>query len=141
MDLIERSCPLAERAATEAMRLMALQRESVDGQQPCSQVSAFLMEMANSMGAVRSHLAEVLMAQGYQDLSGQIIRGVMTLIQELELALTELLRIVGPQRATSGAVADATTAQGPMVPGIPQPTAVSDQEDVDALLLKLGVCP
>jgi chemotaxis protein CheZ len=144
MDLIERSCPLAERASAEATRLMALQSECVDGQQRGPQLSAFLTEMATSMGAVRSNLAEVLMVQGYQDLSGQIIRGVMKLIQELELALTELLRIAGPEKIETGktaasAVDDLATSQGPVVPGIPQPTAVSDQQDVDALLLKLGV--
>ena len=57
---------------------------------------AFLKQAGTSMAAVRSNLAEVLLAQGYQDLSGQIIGGVMTLVDELEEALGELVRIAGP---------------------------------------------
>jgi len=38
-------------------------------------------------------LTDVLLAQGYQDLSGQIIRNVMQLVDELELALVDLVRI------------------------------------------------
>ena len=45
------------------------------------------------MDKVRSNLTEVLMAQGYQDLSGQIIRGVMKLVAELETALVDLVRL------------------------------------------------
>jgi len=93
------------------------------------------------MAAVRSNLAEVLLAQGYQDLSGQIIRGVMTLVGEVEQALGELLRICGPvtdcdTHAGSGAAA---RVHGPVVPGVDHEPAVGGQQDVDALLSDLGV--
>ena len=45
------------------------------------------------MGKVRANLSEVLLAQGYQDLTGQIIRGVMKLVGELEIALADLVRL------------------------------------------------
>jgi len=45
------------------------------------------------MKTVRARLTDVLLAQGYQDLSGQIIRNVMQLVDELELALVDLVRI------------------------------------------------
>ena len=72
------------------------------------------------MAAVRSNLAEVLLTQGYQDLSGQIIRGVMTLVDELEEALGELVRIAGRAgwRVAAGAMPSNRRGHGPMVPGI-----------------------
>jgi chemotaxis protein CheZ len=99
------------------------------------------------MSTVKSNLAEVLITQGYQDLSGQIIRGVMTLIQELESALAELQRIVGPgsvagisaESVAANEVVDVSAGFGPHVPGIERRSAVNDQSDVDALMSQMGV--
>jgi chemotaxis protein CheZ len=139
MDLVERSCPLADHATNEAERLMQLPQQGVAAAQMMPQLAAFVTLVATSIGAVRSNLAEVLIAQGYQDLSGQIIRGVMKLIQELELALDELLRIAGPGTLEAAARPSTLADQGPVVPGIPQPSAVAGQQDVDALLSQMGV--
>ena len=93
------------------------------------------------MAAVRSNLAEVLLAQGYQDLSGQIIRGVMTLVDELQEALGELVRIAGPveDAASCSSESGSVRGHGPVVPGIDHGQAVSGQQDVDALLSDLGM--
>ena len=144
MELVERSTPLADHASREAERLIALQQQGTLAQNLVPQLTAFVTLTAASMGAVRNNLAEVLLAQGYQDLSGQIIRGVMKLIQELEVALSELMRVTGPEVAAAQAAHAAHAAhcageQGPLVPGIPQNDAVGGQQDVDALLSQLGV--
>jgi len=85
----------------------------------------------------------VLLAQGYQDLSGQIIRGVMTLVEQLEEALGELVRIAGADREGDGAArtpaGNTLRGDGPAVPGIDHAHAVSGQQDVDALLSDLGM--
>jgi chemotaxis protein CheZ len=138
LDLVERSCPLVDYSSAEAERLIALQQQGAAAPQMMPLLSAFVTLIASSIGTVRSNLAEVLLAQGYQDLSGQIIRGVMKLIQELELALGELLRIAGPETKEAASSQNPAVA-GPVVPGIPQPTAVAGQKDVDALLSQLGV--
>jgi chemotaxis protein CheZ len=91
--------------------------------------------------AVRANLAEVVLAQGYQDLTGQIIRGVITLVTELERALAELVRLSGGAVRESPAAAQEPSdsrGHGPAVPGVSHNT-VSDQEDVDALLSGLGM--
>jgi chemotaxis protein CheZ len=132
LDLVERSAPLAEHAAHEAERLLSLPSNE-------AQIPAFLTLMATDMSSVKRNLAEVLITQGYQDLSGQIIRGVMKLIQELELALSELLRIVGPEEALQDAAPNTCAAGGPEIPGIERHNAVGDQSDVDALLSQMGV--
>ena len=110
------------------------------------------------MASVRGSLSEVLIAQGYQDLSGQIIRGVMNLVAELESALGQLVRLAGNPGAIESPAAPAAPAaangahaapaernhqgngHGPVVPGIGhQAAAVSGQQDVDALLAALGM--
>jgi chemotaxis protein CheZ len=139
MDLVERSAPLADHATHEAERLIGLQQQGSTAQQLAPQLTAFVTLIAASMGAVRSNLGEVLITQGYQDLSGQIIRGVMKLIQELEVALAELLRIAGPENGADGAEAYAKGTAGPEVPGVDHGITVSGQQDVDALLSELGV--
>ncbi len=139
MDLVDRCCPLADQIAHEAERLAALHARPETAHKLKPQLAAFLRQTATSMTAVRSNLAEVLLTQGYQDLSGQIIRGVMTLVDELEAALGELVRIGGCAIEPEGCGRDCRRGHGPIVPGISHGSAVSGQQDVDALLLDLGM--
>lgn len=141
MDLVEQCCPLADRTAHEAERLIVAQEAERSSPSLQLQITAFLKQTGTSMAAVRSSLAEVLLTQGYQDLSGQIIRGVMTLVDELEQALGELARLAGHDteavaRRSSG---ERPASRGPVVPGVNQAHAVSGQQDVDALLSDLGM--
>jgi len=138
LDLVERSAPLAEHAAQEAQRLIGL-RCGLDSTSYEEQLPAFLTLIATSMSTVKSNLSEVLITQGYQDLSGQIIGSVMKLIQELESALSELLRIVGPEEVSPGAQVNPRAGQGPQIPGLQRHGAMDDQKDVDALLSQMGV--
>jgi len=150
MDLVEQCCPLAIQIAEQAERLISLQQaqaaqEAASPDTLHGQLAAFLKQAGTSMAAVRSNLSEVLLTQGYQDLSGQIIRSVMTLVDELELALGDLVRMAGADPAAGAAsVGRPDTGgdgrgHGPAVPGISHGAAVSGQQDVDALLSDLGM--
>ena len=97
-------------------------------------------QQAEALAGIRSRLAEMTAAQGYQDLSGQIIRGVMKLVSELEIALVDLVRLAQTGSKTTRRVSDETRRGfGPAIPGIDANRAMSDQQDVDALLSGLGV--
>lgn len=149
MDLVEQSGPLAERTAQQAQDIVGLWKrfrsreiDVAEFRDMTVRMDAFLLSAHADMDKVRSNLAEVVMAQGYQDLSGQIIRGVMKLVGELEIALVELVRLskIGGTRTREGGNLDETRrGYGPVVPGISHGPAVSDQEDVDALLSDLGM--
>jgi chemotaxis protein CheZ len=149
MDLVEQSGPLAERTSQQADDIVVLWKRfrsrdiDVAGfRDMLVRMDAFLESARTDMDKVRGNLAEVVLAQGYQDLSGQIIRGVMKLVGELEIALTELVRLskndIGRPRGV-GITDETRRGYGPMVPGISHGPAVSDQEDVDALLSGLGM--
>ncbi|MGH8143347.1 MAG: protein phosphatase CheZ [Steroidobacteraceae bacterium] len=134
MDLVEQCSPRAERTLREAERLLGTHPAG----EPAAAVTAFLQQAAADMTAVRAGLLEMRLAQGYQDLSGQIIRSVMDLVDQLERALGELVRLadygdaVKTESSTRG-------LRGPVVPGIDHGDAVGGQQDVDALLANLGM--
>jgi chemotaxis protein CheZ len=91
------------------------------------------------MKGLRTRLSEVLLAQEFQDLSGQILRSVITLVDELEVALGDLVHI-GNLPGPGAEIPKQSAAQGcgPVVPGVAHGATVSGQQDVDAMLSGLG---
>ena len=149
MDLVEQSGPLADRTAKQAagiheiwQRFRQRNIQVEEFQKLVLQMDTFLDAARGDMEKVRGNLAEVLLAQGYQDLSGQIIRGVMKLVGELEVALVELVRL---SKTGAGATSNKRQLEetrrgfGPVIPGINNGPAVSGQSDVDSLLAGLGM--
>jgi chemotaxis protein CheZ len=147
LDLVEQSGPLAERTARSASELaepwQRFRERKIaveDFHRMVRDMDAFLQAACTDMDKVRDNLSEVLLAQGYQDLSGQIIRGVMKLVTELEIALADLVRLSKSGARTVRPVSDETRRGfGPPIPGIDSGPSVSGQQDVDALLSGLGV--
>lgn len=151
LDLVEQSGPLAERTAQEASFLMETfethrTRSVVSTAEGTAQpaellksVERFLPIARSNSELIRRNLADVLLAQGYQDLTGQIIRSVMKLVEELEAALANLARLSGDvvEHATMGE--SSASGQGPTVPGVTKGDVASGQTDVDALLSGLGM--
>lgn len=147
LDLVEQSGPLAERTARSAKDLMESWQQFRDRKIAVEDfhrmvrgMDTFLNAATDDMNKVRENLSQVLLAQGYQDLSGQIIRGVMKLVSELEIALVDLVRLSQTGTRTTRRVSEETRRGfGPTIPGINSGPAVSGQQDVDALLSGLGV--
>lgn len=147
MDLVEQCGPIAERTARSAaevaegwQKFRARAIAVDDFRQMLKLMDAFLASAPDDMKHVRNNLNEVLMTQGYQDLSGQIIRGVMKLVSELEVALANLVRLSTTQGKAQVVELDAQRrGYGPVVPGVDHGNAVSGQTDVDALLSGLGM--
>ena len=156
LDLVEQSGPLAERTAREAGALidsLKAYRErpsggsgfesavrSIDAFLPVVRaVEAFLPAARTDSDQIRKNLADVLLAQGYQDLTGQIIRSVIKLVGELEEALASLTELSGDvvEHTTLGESPD--KGQGPVVPGVTRGDVAAGQTDVDELLSGLGM--
>lgn len=148
MDLVEQCGPLAERTARSAgdiadmwTKFRARKIQVDEFRSMIANLDLFLDASRVDMDKVRGNLTEVLMAQGYQDLSGQIIRGVMKLVAELETALVDLVRLsrTGPQGAAPAPKDTLSRGFGPAVPGVDNGPSVSGQSDVDSLLAGLGM--
>ncbi|MBK1674880.1 chemotaxis protein CheZ [Ectothiorhodospira shaposhnikovii] len=142
---VEEALPVSEALAERARTLAGdwvrfRQREmSVDEFRAVSQSLAdFLGDTERDAEVLRKHLSEVLMAQDFQDLTGQVIRRVMTLVQDMEDNLVGLVRISG-QRLSKPESQDPTKPGGPAVKGTSDHgDVVSNQDDVDDLLSSLG---
>jgi len=148
LDLVERSGPLANRLATQAAALVGPVRLArTTGRDNAvedllSRVESFLVSAEHDGQAVRANLDEVLMAQSYQDLSGQIIRTVIKLVVELERTLTRFSQLAGDSPADEPSRVEKQVADshghGPVIPGTTT-DAVGEQQDVDALLAMMGM--
>lgn len=136
LDLVEQSQPLADALARRSEEIL---RQPEQGRNP-EALSEFLRTTSATASDIRSRLDAVLMTQGYQDITGQIIRGVMKLVDELETALAELIKIGGLRPALADRTASAgMKLRGPVVPGVPHAAPMAAQTDVDALLSGLGM--
>ncbi|MDN3921221.1 protein phosphatase CheZ [Roseateles violae] len=71
---------------------------------------------------------EIMMAQDFQDLSGQVINKVIKLLQQAEAPLQELV----------GTTPAATSAGSGQLQGVQTPDKALKQDDVDDLLASLG---
>jgi len=109
----------------------------------------FFNSSNGDLTAVKSNLTEILMAQDFQDITGQIIRRVITLVSEVENSLVDLVKLGSglalPQAANDEQVEVvekpkkvSSELDGPQVPGLESDGIVSGQDDVDDLLSSLG---
>src|SRR5690606_25698304 len=104
------------------------------------EMTAFLEAARSDAERVRANLSEVLLAQGYQDLSGQIIRSVMNLIDEIQEALAGLVSLSRGQEVTCRSREPIPNgACGPQVPGVSKGQMVAGQDAVDLLLSGLDL--
>ncbi len=146
LDLVEQSGPPADRTARSAetlagswTRFRTRKIELREFHEMLKRMDAFLPAARADSELIRRNLGEVLLTQGYQDLTGQIIRGVIELVRELETALVELARLSGAAPQPADTSAHPARGHGPAVPGVTQGAVASGQQDVDALLSGLGM--
>jgi chemotaxis protein CheZ len=149
LNAVEESLPLTEGLESQLKSLgeswqvfRRKEMSSDDFRSLCLNLDAFFDQAGGQMKTIHGGLSDVLMAQDYQDITGQIIRRVIGLVQEVEGNLVSLVRITG-QKFTSGTEKkeeedDKIKAVGPAVPGVDTSEVVSNQDDVDDLLSSLG---
>jgi chemotaxis protein CheZ len=149
LDLVESSTPLVARTAAAAATLGAECREARDSGAASPYWHELLARLESHFAAahadgetVKTNLVEVLMAQSYQDLSGQIIRRVIELVAQLEGELARLVQgsdgaVSGNRQAPPATEEDASRGLGPAIPGLSVST-VDGQQDVDDLLAMGG---
>lgn len=100
---------------------------------------AFLSEVPAQARATNSHLLDIMMAQDFQDLTGQVIKKMMDMIRALEQELLQVLIDNVPSERRVEVQAPSTLLNGPQVNPEGKPDVVSDQAQVDDLLASLGV--
>jgi chemotaxis protein CheZ len=92
---------------------------------------AYLLELPRQTNA---HLTEIMMAQDFQDLTGQVIKKVMDVTQSLEQQLLALL----VHHAPPSVQLDTSLLNGPVINAAGRTDVVTSQAQVDDLLESLG---
>lgn len=104
-------------------------------------VMNFLTDVEKASAEVDTHLTEIMMAQDFHDLTGQVIAKVVQLAANIEEQLVTLLIQTAP---ADSAIQGASTQDyvpalaGPVVEGQQFQDVVTDQSQVDDLLASLG---
>ncbi|WP_265948117.1 protein phosphatase CheZ [Dechloromonas sp. A34] len=105
--------------------------------QLATETRAFLNEqLPQKAQATHAQLTEIMMAQDFQDLTGQVIKKIVALAQELEAGLMTVLLEVVPETRRTDEVN--SLMNGPVVNAEGRTDVVVNQEQVDDLLDSLG---
>lgn len=149
LDLIDKAGPIIEHTTRAATQLLAewnaggAPELAFAGSLP-ERVHAFVERARSDAELVRGFLSQMLLAQGYQDLTGQIIRSVIALVGELETVLGELVALANGEDTrrmpalTSVAKPEWQRGTGPQVPGTSTHDSVGGQDDIDALIASMA---
>ncbi len=144
LNSVEASLPMVEVLASESnqlsdewckLRKRMLSKDDFKGLS--DRLTQFLELTQKDAAQLHASLSEVLMAQDFQDLTGQIIRKVIALVQDVEQKLVKLVRITG-NKLDDGKKEKKEELAGPAIPGLDQGDQVTSQDDVDDLLSSLG---
>jgi chemotaxis protein CheZ len=99
-------------------------------------VMNFVHDVEQRTARIDSHLTDIMMAQDFHDLTGQVVAKVVTLANDLEDSLVKLLvQVVPPDQREK---VDPSVLQGPVVNPEGRTDVVADQGEVDDLLASLG---
>jgi len=119
-------------------------------------ISALLETLADSIeGAserklleeAKNEITEIMMAQSYQDLTGQVLNRVIMLVGSVEQSLVEMIEKSGisldeitlPEQSKEAQKAQEMKGLGPNVTQSSQKQFAQSQQDVDNLLDDLGI--
>ncbi len=118
-------------------KVFANQMGADEFKQLATETRAFLnSELPQKTKATHAQLTEIMMAQDFQDLTGQVIKKVVSLAQDLESGLMSVLLEVVPETKRTEEVT--SLMNGPVVSAEGRTDVVVNQEQVDDLLDSLG---
>ncbi|ANQ84628.1 chemotaxis regulator CheZ [Azoarcus olearius] len=135
--------PLQDQVESEAEALQArwdklfAQQLSVDEfKQLALETRGFLGTAAQNSRATNAQLLEIMMAQDFQDLTGQVIKRVVDMAQTLETQLLQVLLEVTPAEKRNDK--HSGLMNGPVISSEGRDDVVTSQGQVDDLLESLG---
>lgn len=154
MDKVDASVPVLQDLIQESTELGELWSDD-DYDPRVVRTRQLLSKVAGQGADINRHLNDILVAQGFQDLSGQVIGRVITLVTDVESALVRLVKLAADVEMVAGIVPavsdDAQEGQkrgtdkdaglrgeGPQFRDDKDAQVVSGQDDVDELLSSLG---
>jgi chemotaxis protein CheZ len=99
-------------------------------------VMNFVGDVEAATERIDRHLTDIMMAQDFHDLTGQVVAKVVALASDLEDSLVKLLvQAAPPEQAQK---VESTVLNGPVVNPEGRTDVVANQGEVDDLLASLG---
>lgn len=145
---VEHGMPVIDRLSTHADELekkwkdfMTSPTDAAAFRSLATDNNDFLQSVIDETKVLQSYFSDILMAQSYQDITGQVIQNVMKMVQEVELSLVDIIQTSSRVATTSPQVDSNKNSHGhgPAIPGASRKRDVlNSQNDVDDLLSTLG---
>lgn len=140
LNAAEQAQPLQDELTADAKSLQ--ERWNQMDQGVCNETQAdliadtrqFILDIPNKTQQTQDNLMEIIMAQDFQDLTGQVIKGMLSVIGTLETELVQVLMDSVPADKRDDAEG---LLNGPVI-DTTSDNVVSDQDEVDDLLSSLG---
>ncbi|MEJ2045780.1 MAG: protein phosphatase CheZ [Reinekea sp.] len=154
LDLVEESLPVADALKNEASelkkqweRLIARDMTPDEFRNLYWRLDKYFKQLDQDATTLSGNMTEILMAQDFQDLTGQVINKVTGLVKEVESSLVDLVFMASQVETITGIVTKGKEEEiqvdmnmkghGPQI-NTNQDDVVSSQDDVDDLLSSLG---
>lgn len=145
LNAVEELLPIVDSMAINADKILELHRRHTPetahfnnagaGDQP---LTDFVVKVKADSQKLHKNLSEVLMAQDFQDLTGQVIRRVIKVVHEVERSLVDLIRISSTRRKARVKKSNGIHAEGPTLTMEREGEMAATQDEVDSLLSSLG---
>lgn len=141
----EIAMPIQEKLSADAVQLSGKWKQALEGQQSAVDTEKFktllidtlqyLDNVPEKTNATNAQLMEIMMAQDFQDLTGQVIKKITSMVQNLERDLVQLLLANAPAKMSS---TEEGLMNGPVTNPEKRTDVVCNQDQVDDLLASLG---
>jgi chemotaxis protein CheZ len=143
LDATDAASPLQDGIDASAVELSASWQSLLDSGEGSAEWRALaertiasLGESRSAVGATKGHLMDIMMAQDFQDLTGQVIKRITGIAQNLEKQLVQMLVDFAPAEVKREF--DNSLLNGPQINPEGNTEVVADQGQVDDLLDSLG---
>ena len=145
LNATDEAIPLQTKLATDATALEERWKEALaipslksEYNQMADETLAFLAMTGKHTAETKALLMDIMMAQDFQDLTGQVIKKITNLAQDLERQLVQVLIDFSPNNPKKEVEGKAALMNGPQVNLEKAVDVVASQEQVDDLLDSLG---
>lgn len=157
MDKVDESLPLTQEISEEAAalhyewgRLKRREMQPDEFRDLYKRLDTFLLTTQEKTHLVNTNFSEIILAQDYQDLTGQVVKKVITLVHDIEASLVKLVKMASDidsitgiknfdTETTTKVNANSILPEGPVINAEERGIeVVSGQDEVDDLLSSLG---
>lgn len=146
LNATEIAMPIQEKLSTDAIHLSEQWKQAFETQQATPDTEKFKTLLIDTLhyldnvpaqaNATNAQLLEIMMAQDFQDLTGQVIKKITHMVQSLEKDLIELLLANVPAKKVT--TVEEGLLNGPVINPEKRNDVVCNQDQVDDLLASLG---